>query len=332
MNSYVARFTRLSPATLAFVLLTVLGVPVTNAQRTVVPLPPNETFTEADRPTVYWDGEHSWEEPWGYRRPGNAGRVYPLMVFGPMGGTEYFTEAIRKTYPAFYYGFYKASEADGAALSDTIDAVMASRGFRIDLNRIYLSGFSAGGSGSYKTIRGFLSKGRCFAGLIRIAGQSESVLAEGAVNKIAISMHVGLQDDSKRINVSRALYAYIRDHPANARAVETVLQTEFTPPSDKFPGITKGTITTKVLALDGVDVIRYSEYDPMDHDNEIPFTVDPALYSWIMTRTIGTTPNHAPVLTPVGSRSTPAGQQIQFTVQGTDADGDTLQYSATGSQ
>ena len=40
--------------------------------------------------------------------------------------------------------------------------------------------------------------------------------------------------------------------------------------------------------------------------------------------------NHAPVLAPIGSRSVPAGQKIQFTVQGTDADGDTLQYSATG--
>lgn len=43
-------------------------------------------------------------------------------------------------------------------------------------------------------------------------------------------------------------------------------------------------------------------------------------------------PNHAPVLAPVGSRSIPAGQQIQFTVQGTDADGNQLQYSATGGQ
>lgn len=42
--------------------------------------------------------------------------------------------------------------------------------------------------------------------------------------------------------------------------------------------------------------------------------------------------NHAPELAPVGNQTIPAGEQIQFTVQGTDADGDTLQYSATGSQ
>ena len=42
--------------------------------------------------------------------------------------------------------------------------------------------------------------------------------------------------------------------------------------------------------------------------------------------------NHAPELAPVGNQTIPAGEKIQFTVQGTDADGDMLQYSATGSQ
>lgn len=40
--------------------------------------------------------------------------------------------------------------------------------------------------------------------------------------------------------------------------------------------------------------------------------------------------NHAPVLAPIGSRSVPAGQQIQIKVQGTDADGDVLQFGASG--
>ena len=40
--------------------------------------------------------------------------------------------------------------------------------------------------------------------------------------------------------------------------------------------------------------------------------------------------NHAPELSPIGSRSVPAGEQLQITVEGSDADGNTLQYSATG--
>ena len=43
-------------------------------------------------------------------------------------------------------------------------------------------------------------------------------------------------------------------------------------------------------------------------------------------------PNHPPVLSSIGNQTIPAGEKIQFTVQGTDADGDGLQYSATGGQ
>ncbi len=262
---------------LLVLLLAALLAPIITAQRMVVAMPPPETFTEADRPTGYSDGTFTWEEPWGYRRPKNAGRVYPLVVFGPWDESGYFTTALRQTYPAFYLVFGKASETDGAELSDRIDTVMASPGFRIALNRIYLTGFSMGGSGSYKTIRGFLSRGKCFAGLIRLAGQSESVLAEDAIGKIAISMHIGLKDTTTRIEVSRALYAHIRDHPANARAVETVFD------EPQFGR------TTKVLTLDGVDVIRYSEYPAMGHSTGLPYS-DPALFSWLMTRAIGTPP------------------------------------------
>lgn len=45
---------------------------------------------------------------------------------------------------------------------------------------------------------------------------------------------------------------------------------------------------------------------------------------------VGIQGNHRPNLYPVGSRSIPAGQKLQFTVQGSDADGDVLQYTASG--
>lgn len=40
--------------------------------------------------------------------------------------------------------------------------------------------------------------------------------------------------------------------------------------------------------------------------------------------------NHAHVLAPIGNRSVLAGQQLQITVEATDADGDALEYRATG--
>jgi hypothetical protein len=39
--------------------------------------------------------------------------------------------------------------------------------------------------------------------------------------------------------------------------------------------------------------------------------------------------NHAPVLTPIGNRSTPANQPLQFPIQASDADNDPLEYSAS---
>ena len=65
---------------------------------------------------------------------------------------------------------------------------------------------------------------------------------------------------------------------------------------------------------------RVSACDPVDNHSEpsCPVTV-----------TTPASSNHAPVLAPIGNRSVPAGEKIQFTVQGTDADGDTLQYSAS---
>lgn len=289
-------------------LFAALAFPAAAAERTVAPLPPVETFTDADRPKGYNDGISTWEEPWGYRRPENASRLYPLVVFGPWNESGYFTPALRKTYPAFYLVIDDASEAAGAALSDRIDAAMASQGFRIALNRIHLTGFSMGGSGSYKTIRGFLSRGKCFAGLIRLAGQSESVLAEGAINKLAISMHIGLKDSQQRIDVSRALYAQIRNHPANAQAIETVLD------EPAFGRI------TKVLTLEGVDVIRYSEYAGMGHSTDVPYS-DPALYSWIMTRAIGSPIPNVPPSIPTnvrGGAASPTSIALTWTASSDD--------------
>jgi hypothetical protein len=39
--------------------------------------------------------------------------------------------------------------------------------------------------------------------------------------------------------------------------------------------------------------------------------------------------NHAPVLAPIGNRSAPANQQLQFQIQAEDPDGDPLEYSAS---
>jgi len=270
---------------LLIVFLAMFASGLSAAQRIVIPPPPIESFPEetraADQPVTYretTDNQLVWRTPWGYNREENRLRTYPLVVFGPhKEATLYFTEAIRKRFPAFYFDYGKDGVPAGETLSAFIDARMQVQGYRIDLNRIYLTGWSQGGSGAYKTIQGFLNRGKCFAALIRIAGQSNSVLPSGAMDKIAISMHIGLEDTATRVQVSRALYAYLLDHPSNADADETVLNE---------PAFGR---TTKVLSRNGVDIIRYSEYPDMGHTHAEPYS-DPAIFEWLMTRAISSNP------------------------------------------
>ena len=85
---------------------------------------------------------------------------------------------------------------------------------------------------------------------------------------------------------------------------------------------------SSVLADPGFSAIdlELAAYDPASQAFRPtqPSAVNKGAYAGL-----GNTP---PVLSPVGSRSVSAGQQIQITVQGSDADGDPLQYSATGGQ
>ena len=68
-------------------------------------------------------------------------------------------------------------------------------------------------------------------------------------------------------------------------------------------------------------IYRVAAYDAAGNQSEL---------SGPVTVTTSASSNHAPVLTPIGNRSIPAGQRFQFTVEAADADGDTLQYSASG--
>ncbi len=249
-------------------------------QHGCVPLRPLEPFEAKDQPTPCVVGDRTWHTPWGYDKPENSERMYPLVVFGRHNeASEFFTIDIRKRYPAFYVSYIESSEEAGAALSDLIDVCMKDHHFRIDTRRIYLTGWSAGGSGSFKLVRGFLSKGKYFAAINRIAGQSESILAEQAVEKTAIWVHIGLLDTPLRVQVSRDLYAHLKDHPSNASAVETTVNDT----------IRHGDVDvarhTRILTKNGVEIVRYTEYPTEPHAALAGYS-DPYLYEWLFARAI----------------------------------------------
>jgi len=217
---------------------------------------PVESFTNADKPSSFSVQSFNFESPWGYKRTQNADRKYPIVVNGCWGEGPYFSEDVRKRYPAFYLDFNNYStDSHGQTLADLIDETIKA-GYRIDTNRIYLTGFSQGGSGSFKLVRGMHSKGKLFAAVIRVAGQSESILLDAAVLKTSVWYHIGLNDDSLRVNVAAETYSNIKKHSANAGAVETIA-------ADSVTGYSR---TTKTLKKAGVEFFKMSEYKGLGHE------------------------------------------------------------------
>jgi hypothetical protein len=239
---------------------------------------PVEDFTEADRPSrvVAASGGLSFDLdlPWGYRRGENSTRKYPLVVNGCWGEGGLFSEAVRKRYPAFFLDFNNYStDEHGALLAGLLDDIGSD--YRIDADRVYLTGFSQGGSGSFKLVRGMLSKGKLFAAVIRVAGQSESILADAAAAKTSLWYHIGLDDDAARVQVARDTYADLKARRINASARESTVV-------DSLTGFPR---TTRILKKDGIDVFKYSEYQGMGHDPG-PCYRDPALFDWLFAQSL----------------------------------------------
>jgi len=250
---------------------------------------PGETFERGDEPYTIAVGANRFSTPYGYDRKANAGRKYPLVVIGRWGeGKGYFNDDIRKQYPSFYIEFQHSNESDGARLADIIDAALK-KGLRIDVNRTLYTGFSAGGSGSFKLVRGMASKGKYFAGVNRIAGQSESVMEESATGKTTLWLHIGLKDVAKRVEVSRKLYQNLKHLPINAGAAQTHVSDTITNPRGPNQEVERN---TWILTKNGVEIVRYSEYPTCGHDAWIGYA-DPYMFKWIFGREIGDKPVQA---------------------------------------
>lgn len=240
-----------------------------------VDLNPVETFAPEDAPESYTVDLFSVTGPWGYKKPDNAARRYPLMVIGYWGEGSGTYAAVEQRYPAFVLMYQKNTDADGAALAAWIDSAI-SAGYRIDTDRVYLTGFSMGGSGSYPLARGMYSAGKYFAGIIRVAGQSQADLSDAIAAQTAVWYHIGLLDDAARVTVARDALEYMRGHACNAGARETSV-------TDTHTGFTRTTIT---LSRGGTAMFNYSEYEGMGHDPSAAYR-DPALFPWLFSQTLG---------------------------------------------
>jgi hypothetical protein len=232
---------------------------------------PTETFTTTDQP--YYTSTSSGQglyTPWGYDKATNAARKYPLVL---SSSKSFFDSGdTGQRYPFFFMSFSDSTESGGASLATLIPSLEAQ--FRVDTNRIYLAGFSVNGSGSYKVARGYYdANGGLLAGILRMAGQSQTELPDGVVAKTSIWYHLGLSDTALRIQIAQEAYAFIKNHPSNASAVETSA-------TDSIGGFAR---TTRTLTKDDIGIMKLSEYTAMGH--QWP-PADPKLFDWLFHQSL----------------------------------------------
>ncbi len=227
-----------------------------------------------DNPDAYVYENISMKNPWGYELEENASKDYPLLVSGMWGEGQKSYDTIAKDYPAFVIDYQKDSVSDGRALANWIRVAIES-GYRIDTSRIYLTGFSRGGSGSFPLAKGMNEEGMYFAAIIRVSGQSQSDYGNDIAKQTAVWYHIGLLDKDVRIEVAGKTLENMRNYECNLDAVETKT-------SDSITGYERTTVT---LTRSGNPMFKYSEYSNMGHTPEACYT-DDALFSWLFSHSL----------------------------------------------
>lgn len=150
-----------------------------------------ENFDDADRSFFEFNDESNQYilKPWNYDLPQNINRTYPLVVFlhgsGGAGNISYLShigydnqddDKINETahsfqteHPCFVLVPQTYSGWNNSSLIEQVEYFKSN--YRIDESRIYLIGYSMGGSGSYSFANAYNSHNEhLFAGIIRLAG------------------------------------------------------------------------------------------------------------------------------------------------------------------
>jgi predicted peptidase len=249
-----------------------------------------EFFDENLRPYFEFntDSNQYVLEPWNYNLERNADRSYPLVIFlhgyGGAGNISYLNYLgydnpddekvdevawdFQTTNPCFVMIPQTSSFWDNTSLIAQVEAFKLAH--RIDTHRIYLIGYSMGGSGSYSFANDYYDYNQhLFAGIIRLSGQSKTSVRDAIAENTGIWLHIGLADDATRIEVTREAYDYLKNYHADA-----VERSE----SVAISGVTG---TTYILDIDSEDQFLRTEYDGVGHNvYALPFD-DPYLMTWL---------------------------------------------------
>lgn len=148
--------------------------------------------------------------------------------------------------------------------------------YPVDPGRLYLIGYSMGGSGTYALAHRYEQyNGQLFAGIIRVAGQSSFAgSVHETIGKSSVWLHIGLQDTQLRIDRVREAYNILKNLHGNGR--------EYT--SRMNFGGRQALIRTYVV--NNKEKFKLTEYPEMGHGiNLLPFD-NPEVLEWLFALNI----------------------------------------------
>jgi predicted peptidase len=174
-----------------------------------------------------------------YKKP--SGQKFPLVVYlhsGASRGTDNRKQiryldhlgigfslkarTFREKYPCFVYVPQCPNGLvwEGQTLTNVIDTIEHLKAsYPIDPQRLYLIGYSMGGSGVYALAeRYYTYNHQLFAGIVRIAGQSFfDRRVHNIVSKSAVWLHIGLRDASLRVDRAREAFKELKKIHGNPK-------------------------------------------------------------------------------------------------------------------
>jgi predicted peptidase len=232
--------------------------------------------------------DYFFGKPLNYNDPNNSLTKYPLVVYlhgsggaGSINNLNYLgydtndgkddqkAKEFQINHPSFVLVPQTTAGAwDGKKVATLIEGIK--KQYRIDISRIYLIGYSMGGSGSYIVANAcFDYYKQLFAGIIRLAGQSQAEVRSEIAKNTAIWLHIGLDDTNLRISVTRDAYKFLKNIHADVSETSKVIT---------LAGYTG---TTLALLKSNKEIVKKTEYNNVGHGiSTFPFN-DSNLIEWL---------------------------------------------------
>lgn len=176
----------------------------------------------------------------------------------------------RLTHPSYLLIPHTRDQWNNSLLIQEIESVI--HRYNIDPDRIYLIGYSMGGSGSFSLANAYYDYNRhLFAGIIRLAGMSQSKVRPEIARKTSFWLHYGLQDSKKIIDATGEAFNFLKSqHPLQ---LVTVTETLIRIPN--HPG------RLTIIKSNNKEILKKSEYYNDGHGiSEFPFW-DLELLKWL---------------------------------------------------